>query len=306
MHIAVVGIGGVGGYYGGRLAHHYEGNASVRIDFIARGEHLRKIREKGLEVRGLHEVFTARPYLATDQPAKLGVPDLILFCVKAYDLEESAEMFRETVHEQTVIVTLLNGVDNEKRLSKLFPQATVLNGCVYISAFIERPGLIRQASGSCKLFFGTESGSTNRYASIEKVFTDAEIDAEYRDDIKAVVWEKYLFVSPLASATAYLGKTFGEILKDEVSMSFLKGLVREVELIARDQGVEFPPEAAEAALGKVALFPPETKTSLQMDFEKGKTRTELETFTGYVVQYGGKHGIPVPYHREAYDALKAP
>jgi len=304
MDVAIVGVGGVGGYYGGKLALRYAGKPDTRIIFIARGEHLLKIQEKGLQVGAVSETFTTRPHLATDQPAALGSFDLVLFCVKAYDLEESAAKLQENVNDQTVIITLLNGVDNAERLRNSFPQAKILNGCVYISAFIEAPGMIRQAGGSCKLFFGAEEGDHSRYGGLEKIFTDAGIDVEYRKDIRMVVWEKYIFVSPLASATTYLGKTFGEIMEDEVSKSFLTGLVKEVEVVARSQGIQLPENASKAALEKVKSFPYGTKTSLQMDFEKGKRRTELDTFTGYIVQYGNKHGIPVPYHQEAYDSLK--
>jgi 2-dehydropantoate 2-reductase len=303
MDIAIVGVGGVGGYYGGKLALRYAGKPDTRIIFIARGEHLRTIQKKGIEVHAVSETFTAKPHLATDQPGALGPFDLVLFCVKAYDLEESAAKLQKNVNDQTVIITLLNGVNNAERLGNIFPQAKILNGCVYISAFIEAPGLIRQTGGPCKLFFGTEEGDHATYKSIEKIFTDAGIDAEYREDIRTVVWEKYLFVSPLASATNYLGKKFGEIMEDEMSKSFLGGLVREVELVARAQGIQLPGNVPEVALEKVSSFPHGTKTSLQMDFEKGKMKTELDTFTGYIVQYGEKHGIPVPYHREAYESL---
>ena len=303
MEIAVMGVGGVGGYYGGKLAIHYGGDPDIRVIFIARGEHLRRIQEKGLEVRAVSETFTARPHLATDQPAALGPFDLVLFCVKAYDLEESGAKLQKNVSDQTVIITLLNGVNNAERLRNIFPQANILNGCVYISAFIEEPGLIRQAGGSCKLLFGAEKGNHDRYRHIERIFCEAGIDAEYREDIRIVVWEKYLFVSPLASATTYLEKTFGEIMEDEVSKSYLRGLMREVEVVARSQGIQLPEKVSDVALEKVSLFPHGTRTSLQMDFEKEKKKTELDTFTGYVVQYGEKHGIPVPYHREVYESL---
>ena len=303
MDIAVMGVGGVGGYYGGKLALRYEGDPETRLIFVARGEHLRKIQERGLEVRGVSETFIARPHLATEQVGELGNLDLVIFCVKTYDLEEAAAMLKKKVGHRTVVITLLNGVNNGERLREVFPEGAILNGCVYISAFLEGPGLVRQAGGSCKLFFGAEEGDHSRYKGLERIFTAAGIEAEYREDIEAVVWEKYIFVSPLASATTYLGKSFGEIVEDEVSRSFLNGLVREVEIIARAQGIPLPENVSQAAIEKVKSFPYETKTSLQMDFEKGKRRNELDTFTGYIIQYGKKHGIPVPYHQEAYDFL---
>jgi 2-dehydropantoate 2-reductase len=134
------------------------------------------------------------------------------------------------------------------------------------------------------------------------VLREAGIQAEYREDIKTVVWEKYLFISPVANATTYLGKTFGELLRSEESMKLLDGLLDELERVARDQGVRLPQEIHRMSLERISSFPPETKSSMQLDFERG-AKTELEALTGYVVRYARDHGMAVPTYGEVYEWL---
>lgn len=302
MRIAIIGIGGVGGYYGGKLARHYANQDGIDVIFIAKGGHLKEIQKNGLRQITEEGTFTAIPTKATDKPAELGVFDLVLFCVKGYDLESVAEILKNNVNDRSIVISLLNGVDNAERLKRVLADAIVLNGCVYIGAHIVKPGVVRQAGGSCRLFFGPENRELADYRGIENLLRSANIKAEYREDIKNVVWEKYLFVSPLASATTFLGKTFGELMDDLESKELLEGLIKEVEIISRAQGVELPGDIIQKSLDKISLFPYGTKSSMQMDFEKGKN-TEIDTFTGYVVSNGKECGIKAPLHEMVYDAL---
>jgi len=296
MQIAVIGIGAVGGYYGGKLAQRYAAGSDPRIVFVARGENLRAIRAHGLRQITEDGSFTSRPHVATDDPSGLGIFDLILFCVKSYDLESSARALKANVDERTTVISLLNGVDNAERLKTILPEARICNGCVYIGARLAAPGVVHQAGGSCKLLFGPENGD------VEALLRSADIKAEHREDIEAVVWEKYLFVSPFASATAYFDKTFGELMDGDESRTVLIGLYDELERVAQAQGVRLPPDIRELSLGKAASFPHGAKSSMHMDFEKGG-RTELETMTGAVLGMARRHGIPVPIHEQVYRAL---
>jgi len=211
-------------------------------------------------------------------------------------------MLKDNIDEQTVVISLLNGVDNAERLKAVLPKARVLNGCVYIGAHLVAPGVARQVGGPCKLFFGSEEGKHDSYRMIERVLKDAGIRAEYREDIKTVVWEKYLFISPVASATTYLGRTFGELMNDGEARDLLEGLLSEVELVARVQDVKLPGDIRKISLGKIASFPPGTKSSMQLDFERGG-KTEVDTLTGYVVKFARSRGIAVPLHERVYEDL---
>ncbi|WP_434101836.1 ketopantoate reductase family protein [Methylocaldum gracile] len=304
MKIAIIGIGGVGGYYGGKLARSCAAGNDPQIVFVARGENLRAIQAHGLRLTTEDESFTSRPRVATDDPAGLGIFDVILFCVKSYDLESSAHTLKGNVDERTTIITLLNGVDNAERLKAILPEARICNGCVYIGARLSAPGEVYQAGGSCKLFFGPENGTNGDFEAVETLLRKADIKAECRQDIDAVVWEKFLFVSPFASATAYFDKTFGELMDDEESKADLIGLYDELECVARARNVRLPPDIRELSLGKAASFPHGAKSSMHMDFGKGG-RTELETMTGAVVGMARQYGIPAPLHEQVYRALSA-
>lgn len=301
MKIAIVGTGGVGGYFGGKLAQYYANKKDVQITFIARGKHLKAIQNSGLKVMAKEGTFIAVPDKAIDNPAPFGIFDVIIFCVKSYDLEDSARLFKDCSNKDSVVITILNGVNNAERLKCVLPDVQVLDGCVYISAFVKQPGIVCQTGDICKFFFGSEI-KNDQFMKIEQVLKTAGIDAQYRKDIKKIVWEKYLFVSPLASATSYYQKTFGEIMDDNKMKKLLKGLLKETEQIAKFQKVELSDDICSSSLDKIALFPYSTKSSLQMDFEK-KKKTELDIFTGYIVNYAKKHGLDVPLHEKVYKVL---
>ena len=154
MKIAVVGLGGVGGYFGGKIARKYAGSPEHGVVFIARGAHLAAIRRDGLLLKTVEEEFRVKPDLATDNPSEAGRCDLILFSVKEYDLEAAATALIPLLHEKTIVLPVLNGVDIAERLRSILPRGVVLSGCVYISAFIEAPGVVRQVGGACRLLFG--------------------------------------------------------------------------------------------------------------------------------------------------------
>jgi 2-dehydropantoate 2-reductase len=302
LRIAVVGMGGVGGYFGGKLALHAATEVGTDVIFIARGKHLEGIQKHGLQLITQEGTFIARPTVATDTPENHGIMDLVLFCVKGYDLESSADLLRSNVSEATTVMTLLNGVDNAERLSRLLPKARVLNGCVYISAHIVKPGTVEQTGGPCLLLFGPNDGRVSEFEPIENLLRRAKIKAELKKDIRTVVWEKYVFVCPLASATSYLGRTFGEIMDDPSSRELLTGLIEEVVLLGGAMGVRFAGGIVQELLDKTSLFPLDTKSSMQLDFEKGK-RTEIDVFTGYVVEKGEALGIETPIHQRVYKGL---
>ncbi|MEA1971530.1 MAG: 2-dehydropantoate 2-reductase, partial [Thermodesulfobacteriota bacterium] len=291
------------GYYGGKLALKYASSDNHQIFFIARGEHLDKIRNDGLKLITTEGDFTATPSLATDNPKELGPLDLILFCVKGYGLENAARMITGNLHSNTVTIPLLNGVDSVERLKAILRQGNILNGCVYISTRIVRPGVIQQTGGSCNLLFGPESGSVEPYKKIETLLKNADIKAELSEDITVGAWSKYLFVGPLAGITSLLEKPFGAIMENKEHRIMLEEMMKEVKSIADAKGIPLPENIIEQSLEVTSNFPYETKSSMQLDFEKGR-ETELETFTGYIIKSGKASGIKTPLHDKIYSELK--
>ncbi len=303
MKAAVIGIGGIGGYYGGKLAAKYAGVGEHQIIFIARGEHLKAIQRQGLRLTTVEGDLTAAPALATDNPRDAGLFDMVLVCVKSYNLEEAARWIKDNLHNETVIIPLLNGVNIAERLKAILPKGRILSGCVYISARIESPGVVRQVGGSCQLIFGPDQANdVEKYRPIEAFLQEAGIKAELVGDIAVPLWTKYIFIDPLAGLTSMLGKPFGAILDNPIDRSMLEGLMQEVELVARAQGVPFPEDIVEATMAKAASFPATTKTSMLLDFEKGNP-AELDIFMGYMVAAGKKLGVPAPLHEKVYTEL---
>jgi 2-dehydropantoate 2-reductase len=303
MRIAVVGLGGVGGFFGGKIGLKYAGLLGHRVVFVARGEHLEAIRGEGLILRTVEGNFRIKPDLATDDPTAVGPCDLVLFCVKEYALDEAAAGISPLLGANTVVLPLLNGVDIAERLRSLLPRGVVLSGCVYISSFIEAPGVVHQVGGSCQLFFGPDDGRTEAFRPFEKLLQGAGIQAELTDRIGVHLWTKYLFVSPMAGVTSLTAKSFGAVMADEQARAMVRGLMEEIGLLAKANGIALPADSVEAALAKVVRFPDETKSSMQLDYEKGR-RTEIDLFIGYAVRAGRSLGVPVPLHDKLYAKLK--
>ena len=303
MRIAVVGIGGVGGYYGGKLARYYHPQSGMEVVFIARGEHMAQIRKHGLKLLTTEGDLTAMPASVTDTPKNVGPMDLVIICVKTYGLEGCMRMLEKNVEEKTILLPLLNGVNNAEKIKTFFPQSKTLNGCVYISSHIVSPGVVQQVSGSCQLFFGPEHDDIEAFLALEEVLTHAGIKAQLKPNIDDVVWEKYIFISPLASVTTLFGEPFGTIMNRKESRDLTEGLIKEVEQIARTKGIGLSDDIVDATLAKVNAFPYDTKSSMQMDCEKGN-KTEIEAFTGYIVRSGEELGVDFPLHRMVYDKLK--
>jgi 2-dehydropantoate 2-reductase len=302
MKIAVLGIGGVGGYYGAKLASAYASSKEHRIFFIARGEHLKAIQEKSLTLITPTESISATASVATENPEGLGPLDLVLVCVKGYGLEDAVRLISFNIHADSIVIPLLNGVDNAERIRKVLKKGIIMNGCVYISSHIEKPGVIEQTGGSCKLLFGPENGSSAVYQNIENILANANINASLSENIAVDVWTKYIFIGPMAGLSSVLQLSLGAIMEDEKNRTTLEGLMKEVASIAAAQKIDLPEGIVSSSLAMTNNFPYDTKTSMQLDRERGNPM-EVDTFIGYIVKMGKTLGIPTPRHEEILSVL---
>jgi 2-dehydropantoate 2-reductase len=303
LRIGIIGIGGVGGYFGGKLAIEYEGSDQHEIIFIARGEHLKAIQEKGLQLLTQEGDYVARPALATDNPAEAGIFDLIFFCTKSYSLESSAREFSSCIDKNTVVIPLLNGVNSAERLCAVLPQANVLSGSVYIITHIEKPGVIHQEDGACKLTFGTDDESAKKYKYILDILLQAKINAILTDKISEVLWTKYLLMCPLASLMSATNKTYGAVWVDSSLRKKARDMMLEVAAVAKARHIFLPENIVDKSMEMVAGFGHNSKTSMQLDKENGK-QTEIDTLTAYICKAGKEFGIPTPLHNEIYFQLQ--
>jgi len=299
MRVAILGLGGVGGFYGGKLALAYRDHPEHKIFFVARGDHLQEIRTNGL----LLITKEAKPSHATDDPMELGHLDLIILSVKGYDLEKAAQMIRDNIDDNTVLIPLLNGVNNAEILKGILSKGIIMNGCVYISTQIVRPGVVEHVGGAGKLFFGPTEGSIEPYRKIETLMKDAGIHAVLSDNITVDVWSKYIFIGPLASVTSMTELTLGAVMEKEEYKKMMEGMMKEIKMIADSEMIALPENIVQSSLDLTSSFPYETKSSLQLDFERGK-KAEVEIFTGFVVKKARELGVKTPLHDKAYAVLK--
>lgn len=302
VKIAIVGLGGVGGFIGGSLARFYAGSQEVEIYFKARGETLRAVREKGLRVDTPMESFTARPAAVSDDVSSFGKVDYVLYCTKSYDVEQGIDQIRPCIGTQTVVVPFLNGVDGVEQIRRQLPGTEVWDGCVYIVARIESPGHIVENTGGYFYLFGSPSAAPGRLERLEGIFAAAGIKAYPAKDIEWQVWKKFGFISPLSTIMSYTDKTYGGILHDPQEKARLDALLAEFTAVARAKGVEMKENLAADVIRRAGRLPADATTSMERDFRAGH-KTELEALTGYIVREGDRLGVPVPTYREMYDGL---
>ncbi len=299
MRVVVIGAGGTGGYFGGLLAR-----AGDEVVFVARGTHLDAIRREGLTVRSRRAgTFTVRaPAVAT--PDGLGPAEVVLFCVKAYDTPQAAELLRPLVGPGTVVLSVQNGIDNEQQIARIVGPSHVLAAVAQVSAVIEAPGVIAHTAGPGKLIFGEmEGGPTPRVERLREHLEGAGIVAEVRADMRTALWEKFIFICGLSGLTALTRLPVGPILADPEARAFLRETMAEVEAVARAEGVPVAPGYADRALGLMASLEPWTRGSLYYDLAAGR-RLELETLNGTVVRLGRARGVPTPMNVAIYAALR--
>ncbi|RIJ41742.1 ketopantoate reductase family protein [Pontibacter oryzae] len=302
--IAVVGIGGVGGYYGGKLAQRFAADESHEVIFIARGEHKAAMLEHGLKIEMGNESFTAHPNTITDRSEQLGPLDLVLFCVKSYSLEQVAEQLAANIAPSTVLLPLLNGIDGMDYLHERFSGTTTLWGCVYIISSIKAAGIVQVQGKYNRLIWGKPELSETTRQKLDWLFTEAGINHEfYAKEVAEKVWEKFSFISPVGSLTSFTHKSMGDITNDPKLKAQLAQLIEELASLAKAKGLELPADIVQRNLAIVDKLPPTATSSMQRDVVAGK-QSEVETLTGYIVREAATFSVDVPLYQEIYKGLK--
>ncbi|MBS4029253.1 MAG: 2-dehydropantoate 2-reductase [Ignavibacteriales bacterium] len=302
--IAILGVGAIGGYFGGKLAAQYANSDDVEIIFIARGENEKAIRTNGLKLITAQGEHIIRPSLVTSKPEQVGVVDFVLCCVKSYDLETSIAPLKPCISDKTIILPLLYGVDASERIKKLFPQANVWDGCVYIVSRLIAPGVVEEKGSMNSLYFGSSrlSGTKETLQQVETIFRTANVNARISENIVQTLWEKFLFISPFATLTSFLNTNIGGIMSNEQHKELLFTLLLEVKAIADAKKISLSDNVVEKTMEQFAKLPAETTSSMHSDFQKGK-QTELEALTTYVVEQGNELNVATPNYERMLKGL---
>ena len=300
--IGILGLGGVGGYFGGLLAKAYYKSDDVEIIFIARGETQKVIAESGLKIITDESETTVFPHVVSNDPVVIGQLDYLICATKTYDIEESLVPLKKCITKNTVILPLYNGVDAPERISAIFPDNEVLHGCVYIISMISMPGTIRKMGFYEKLFFGSESASIARMKALQAIFENANIESYLVDNIEDTVWEKFVFISAMASATSYLNKNAGEILASQSGRNLYVSLLNEITMIAAVKGIKLPEDIVMQTILKLEKTPRDATSSMHRDLLAGRN-IELASLTEFVVNEGAKYEVETPTYHLVLDRL---
>jgi 2-dehydropantoate 2-reductase len=308
LNICVIGAGGVGGYFGGKLAQAFPSNSDSRahIFFVARGRHREAIIQNGLLLRSPEfGRITCRPALATERMSDLPEIDIFLVCVKGYDLTDVTTLIGDYVKQTTVILPLLNGADIQERIRNRIKTGIILPACVYVSAHIEEPGVVVHIGKPGKIIFGKDPDHPDTVPhEIFRVFEESSIDYEWKDDARPAIWEKYIFIASFGLVSARYDRTLGEILQDPSLKEMAAGIMNEVCSIALKRNIKLPDGIVDLSLRKAAMFPRDTQTSLQRDIRQKKGRSELGLFGGTITDLGKKLGVPTPTTERIYRELE--
>jgi 2-dehydropantoate 2-reductase len=297
-NIAVIGVGGVGGYFGGKLCKLLETDSGCTLSFVARGEHLQAVQRHGLLLHSDEGDLICKPSLATNDFRQLPPLDLCLLCVKEFDLAFALSKLVSVIRDHTVILPLLNGVDVPARVRRVIKNGILLPACVYVGTHIEKAGVIFQKGGACKILFGPDPLYPSFTADeILRLFGSANIKCEWTDDIQAEIWKKFVFICAYGLVTAAFDKTVGEVLENESLRTDAQNVINEAIRLASASGVRLPNDTAENALLKARSFPYEAKTSFQRDFEQPGRRDERDLFGGAMIRLAAEFQIPVPTTR---------
>jgi 2-dehydropantoate 2-reductase len=293
-----MGSGGVGGYFGARLA---QGGCDVA--FIARGAHLAALREHGLVVESQLGNVTLMKVSATDDPATLGSVDVVLISVKLWDTQAAARAISPIIGPATTVLSLQNGVQKDDVLRRILGDRPIIGGICYISATIARPGVISHTGTVQKIVFGEyDAQRSARAEAFLEACLQARIDVELSLEIRKAIWEKFVFLVGLSAATATIRLPIGPIRKDPRTRRFLLDIMREVVAVGRGQGVALSAEYAEDLLTFYDGLPAEMAASMYHDLERGN-RLEVDWLSGAVVELGQTAGTPTPLNRAVRDIL---
>lgn len=299
MRIAVVGAGGVGGAFGAALA-----KAGADVTFMPDGAHLQAMRQQGLRITGGRERRSCQPAQATDDPASIGPVDLVMFCVRLWDVESAGEAIRPLIGPQTGVIPFQNGVDAHERLLPILGVAHVMGGVAQISATIEAPGVIRQTGTFMRLVFGELDGHLSpRGKTFLALCQKAGFDATLSDAILTELWMKFILLCTNSGMTALTRRPIGELRDDPDIAPYFEAGVAEVIAVAEKKGVPLPADAKARIMKFTAVAPPAMRASMAVDLIRGN-RLELPWLSGKVVALGRQLGVPTPTHAFINAALK--
>ena len=290
MRIAIFGSGGVGGYFGARLAA-----AGEDVTFLARGAHLKALQESGLHIESPNGAIDLPRVQATDRPQAVGPVDVVLFTVKLYDVDASAATLHPLIGPDTVVITLQNGVEAMDMVAKHVGADHVAGGAAYIVVVVDKPGHLRHTTAHSLVFGERDGQRSNRLVAFEDACARAGFKGKASIDVQTDLWVKFIRLSTWSGMTTVTRSPMGIVRDDPALFKMMMDAIDEAIAVGRARGITFPPDIIDSTLGMIKGFPAAAKSSMLEDLERGRS-LELPWLSGAVARLGKEAGVPTPIH----------
>ncbi|NIF06193.1 2-dehydropantoate 2-reductase [Chryseobacterium sp. Tr-659] len=305
-HIVVIGLGGVGGYFGFKINQTNEASGKYIVSFVARGETYKKVKENGLVLLSSeHSNTQTHPNAVIENISDIQNPDLVLICVKEYDLENVCKQLLPVINKETVLLPMMNGADIYDRIRKIIPDHIILPTCIYVASHIKERGIVEHKGKTGKIIAGRDplhfSADVNWVIDLLR---ESKIDFDFKDDSLTDIWTKFTFIASFGLVTAKHNSSMGAVCNNEVQKNEASEIMKEIKQIADKKGIHLQDDIIDATFEKASGFPFETPTSLQLDVHSGKKDNELELFAGAILKYGAKLNIDTPFTQKIYAEIK--
>ncbi len=305
-NIAIIGLGGVGGYFGFKINQFNELENQFDITFVARSQTYDIVKENGLTlISPEHPNSITKPNRIVQNISEIQNPDLVLICVKEYDLENVCTQLKQVISLKTILLPLMNGVDIYDRIRKIIPDNTILPACVYVASHIKEKGIVEHKGKAGKLIFGKDPANISEDIDwIVQLMKNSGIDFDFKENSFVDIWTKFFFVASFGLVTAKYNSSIGTVCIDATQKQEATQIMQEVKLIAGKKQIGLPDDIIEKTFEKASTFPTETPTSLQLDINVKQQNNELELFAGAIIHYGKELNIETPFTQKIYQELK--
>ncbi|WP_299182771.1 2-dehydropantoate 2-reductase [uncultured Aquimarina sp.] len=299
MHTVIIGVGGVGGYFGGKISH-----SGQKVSMIARGNHLQAILNNGLKIKSIDGDFETQPFLVTDNIEKVDKADLILICTKSWQVKQATELIKPILKDNTLVIPLQNGADNAEKVISVIDKKHVLGGLCKIYSKIESPGIISHFGHTPEVIFGELNENTSQHLlKVKEVFDKSGFKNRVSENIQVDIWSKFMFIATVSGLGALTRATIGEMYAHPELNKMLKNTALEIYKVALKKEVVMPPNIVEGIMNFIGKQPYTATASTQRDIMEGKP-SELDNFNGFIVKEGEKLGVEIPTNTFIYSCLQ--
>lgn len=306
-HIIVVGLGGVGGYFGFKINQANEASKKYNVSFVARGETYEKVKKNGLILLSPeHSMPQTHPDAILQNISDIKNPDLVLICVKEYDLENVCRQLLQVINKNTILLPMMNGADIYDRIRKIIPEHMILPTCIYVASHIKEKGMVEHKGKAGKMIIGRDPQHfSDNVDWIVDLLKESQIDFDFKDNSLTDIWTKFIFIASFGLVTAKYNSSIGAVCTNEQQRNEATEIMKEIKQIADKKEIYLQEDIIDKTFEKASTFPFETPTSLQLDINSGKKENELELFAGAVLKYGSETGIDTPFTQKIYTEIKA-